>query len=235
MRTLPQDDRPQGEEIRLRPYFFDFMKVTKLNYHPAFANTYVLGEEGEPCLLIDPGYNQNGVLNRYIEKHHQGKILAIALTHGHFDHFYGLKDVENLESIPLFISREDDACLNDPKKNASFDLAEPFSLTKDRSVYFLEDGDETKIGPFKFETLLTPFHTKGSICLYFKEEGILFSGDTLFKLGIGRDDLPHAAPKDKGASLAKIFALPEDTLVYPGHGGKTRIGDEKPYLNEYLN
>ncbi len=211
------------------------MKVAKLNYHPAFANTYVLGEEGESCLLIDPGYNQNGVLNRYVEKHHQGKILALVLTHGHFDHFYGLKDIKGLESIPLFMSEEDFACLSDPKKNASFDLAEPFSLNREVSPYFLEDGDETKIGGFKFQTLATPFHTKGSICLYFKEEGILFSGDTLFKLGVGRDDLPHAAPKKKESSLHKIFALPEETLVYPGHGGKTAIGEERACLSDYLN
>ncbi len=235
MRTLPQDDRPQGEEIRLRPYFFVIMKVAKLSYHPAFANTYVLGEEGEPCLLIDPGYNQNGVLNRYVEKHHQGKILALILTHGHFDHFYGLKDFEGLDNIPLFMSEEDFVCLGDPKKNASFDLAEPFSLEKEVSPYFLEDQDETKIGPFEFQTIATPFHTKGSICLYFKEDGIVFSGDTLFKLGVGRDDLPHAAPKEKERSLAKLFALPEETLVYPGHGGKTTIGDERPYLSDYLN
>ncbi len=211
------------------------MKVTKLNYHPSFANTYVLGEEDEPCLLIDPGYNHNGVLGLYAKKHHQGKILGIVLTHGHFDHFYGLKDFEGLESIPLFMSEEDYPCLSDPKKNASFDLAEPFSLEKGASPYFLEDGDETKIGPFLFKTIATPFHTKGSICLYFEGEGILFSGDTLFKLGVGRDDLPHASPKEKASSLEKLFALPDETLVYPGHGAKTRIGDERPYLSDYLN
>ena len=155
--------------------------------------------------------------------------------HSHFDHFYGLKDFENLGNIPLFMSEEDFVCLSDPKKNASFDLAEPFSLDKDVNPYFLEDEDETKAGPFEFEAIATPFHTKGSICLYFKQEGILFSGDTLFKLGVGRDDLPHAAPKEKEASLKKIFALREDTIVYPGHGSKTTIGEEKPYLNDYLD
>lgn len=210
------------------------MKVSKLNFHPSFANTYVLGEEGEPCLLIDPGYNQGGVLNRYVLKHHQGKTLAIVLTHGHFDHFYGLKDFEGLEDVPLFISEEDYPCLSDAKKNASFDLAEPFCLREDVSPYFLEDGDETKIGPFLFKTIATPFHTKGSICLYFEAEGILFSGDTLFKLGVGRDDLPHASPRDKDNSLRKLFTLPDSTLVYPGHGGKTSIGEERPYLNDYL-
>ncbi len=211
------------------------MKVTRLNFHPSFANSYVLGEETEPCLLIDPGYDGHGVLDRYIEKHHQGKLLAVILTHGHFDHFYGLKDLANLENVPLFLSEEDFVCLNDPKKNASFDLAEPFSLDREIKPYFLEDGDEIKIGPYCFQTIATPFHTKGSICLYFKEDGLLFSGDTLFKLGVGRDDLPHAAPKEKEASLGKLFALPEDTLVYPGHGSKTTIGEEKPYLNDYLN
>jgi hydroxyacylglutathione hydrolase len=231
---LPEDDRPQGEEIRLRPYFFA-MRVTKLCFHPSFSNTYVLGEENSPCLVIDPGFNEGGALNRHIEKHHGGKILAIALTHGHFDHFYGLKDIEGLEHIPLFVSELDFPCLTDPKKNASFDLASPFSLEKDVSPYFLEDGDETRLGPFFWKTIATPFHTKGSICFFFEDDNVIFSGDTLFKLGVGRDDLPHASPKEKEKSLGKIFALPDSTLVYPGHGPKTTIGEERGNLADYLN
>ncbi len=211
------------------------MKIAKLNYHPSFANTYVLGEEGDPCLLIDPGYDRGNVLDHYIEKHHAGKTLGIVLTHGHFDHFYGLNDLLGLAKVPLFMSEEDFLCLDDPKLNASFDLAEPFALEKAVSPYFLEDGDETSIGPFSFKTIATPFHTKGSICLYFEEQGVLFSGDTLFKLGIGRDDLRHASPKDKERSLSRIFDLPDETIVYPGHGGKTTIGDERPYLESHLN
>lgn len=211
------------------------MKVVKLNFNPSFANTYVLGEESEPCLLLDPGYNENRVLDRYVEKHHQGRILALLLTHGHFDHFLGLQDLGHLGDIPLFMSEENFPCLGDPKKNASFFLDEPFSLGREVRPYFLEDGDETKIGPFAFRTLATPFHTKGSICFYFQRERILFSGDTLFKLGIGRDDLPHAAPKEKESSLGKIFALPSETLVYPGHGGKTTVGEGKACLSDYLN
>ena len=133
------------------------------------------------------------------------------------------------------MSEEDFVCLSDPKKNASFDLASPFSLEEEISPYFLEDGDETRIDEYLFKTIATPFHTKGSICLYFGSEKALFSGDTLFKLGVGRDDLPHAAPKEKESSLRKVFALPDETIVYPGHGAKTTIGDEKPYLKDYLD
>ena len=80
------------------------MKIAKLCYDPSFCNTYVLGEEGEPALIIDPGYNHSGALNRYIAKHHGGKILAIALTHGHFDHFAGMAEMEDLSSFPTFLS-----------------------------------------------------------------------------------------------------------------------------------
>ena len=210
------------------------MRIEKLCYHPSFCNTYVLGEEGEPCLLIDPGYNGNDVLGRYISKHHGRKILGIVLTHGHFDHFFGLQTLKVPEGTPVFLSEEDYPCLTDPKKNASFDLAEPFSLRKEICPYFLEEGDETSIGVFFFRTIATPFHTKGSLCLYFEREGALFSGDTLFKMGIGRDDLPHASPREKERSLRKIFALPSLTVVYPGHGPKTSIGDEKRNLDGYL-
>lgn len=210
------------------------MKVTKLCYEPSFCNTYLLGEEGEPALIIDPGYNQNGALNRYLQKHHGGKILAVALTHGHFDHFAGMSEMEGLLSFPTFLSEEDYPCLGDAKKNASFYLAEPFLLKKDINPYFVEDEDEIKIGPYLFKVLHTPFHTKGSCCFYFEERGILFTGDTLFRLGVGRDDLPHAEPRSKESSLEKIFALPPKTKIYPGHGPSSTLGEEYPHLRNYL-
>lgn len=210
------------------------MKIAKLCYDPSFCNTYVLGEEGEPALIIDPGYNHSGALNRYITKHHGGKILAIALTHGHFDHFAGMAEMEDLSSFPTFLSEEDYPCLTDAKKNASFDLSEPFLLKKDINPYFIEDEDEIKIGPYLFRVLHTPFHTKGSCCFYFEDEGILFTGDALFRLGVGRDDLPHAEPRSKQKSLAKIFALPKETKIYPGHGPSSSLAAETPYLRNYL-
>jgi hydroxyacylglutathione hydrolase len=89
----------------------------------------------------------------------------------------------------------------------------------------LKDGDVIKVGDLSFTVVHTPGHSPGSICLY--GEGVLFSGDTLFREGIGRSDLPGGNYRELMASLHRLMMLPEDTVVYPGHGSKTAIGTEK--------
>ena len=207
----------------------------KLCYNPSFCNTYVIGEEGSPCLIVDPGFNENGCLNRYIAKHHDGKILAVLLTHGHFDHFAGLNFIDKTDNFPLFMSEEDAPCLDDPKKNASFYLSSSIVLKEAIQPYFVEDGDEITLGKYRFNVLTTPFHTKGSICFYFKEDALVFSGDTLFRLGVGRDDLPWADPRSKQDSLEKLFALPFQTKVAPGHGPMTSIEQEEKHFTDYIS
>lgn len=209
--------------------------ITKLCFDPGLCNTYIIGEEGSPCLIVDPGCNKNGCLNNYVCKHHAGKIKGVLLTHGHFDHFAGLNAFEKSDSFPLFLSQEDAPCLDDPKKNASFYLSSPIVLEKNVHPCFIEDGDWVNISGHLFEVITTPFHTKGSVCFYFPNEKTVFTGDTLFRLGIGRDDLPWADPKSKSDSLKKLFNLPLETKVAPGHGGMTTLSQEKKHLQAYLN
>lgn len=209
-------------------------KVAKLCFDPSFCNTYVLGGEGEPALIVDPGYNKSGALNRYLNKHHQGKILGVFLTHGHFDHFLGLNEMADPSSFPTFLCQEDEPCLEDPKKNASFFLATPWKLEKKISSYFLEDEDEIKIGTYRMKIIHTPFHTKGSCCFLLMGSPLLFTGDTLFRMGVGRDDLPWAEPRQKENSLRKLFALPDGLKILPGHGPSSTLGAERKHLPSYL-
>ncbi len=204
------------------------MRIVCLNPSREFANTYVIGEEGDECVVVDPGYNENHFLERYIQKHHS-KCAGFLITHGHYDHIYGLSSFEGLDSIPVFIGSEDAVFLSDPKFNLSREFGNEISL--DINPYLLDDEDEIKLPIGAVKVIATPYHTVGSVCFYL--EGALFSGDSLFKNGIGRSDLPGAAPRLAEKSLGKLIALPDDTKVYPGHGGKTKIGDEKLY-NPYL-
>ena len=216
------------------------MKIAKLCYDPSFCNTYVLGEEGEPALIIDPGYNHSGALNRYITKHHGGKILAIALTHGHFDHVLALGKLKReYPDLKIAVSEKDAVYLSDGGERISGDIA----LFDTGSFYnrltsllpvpgadiLLSDGDEIA----DFRVIGTPGHTKGSICLYSEKEKVIFTGDTLFSGSIGRTDMPGGSYRDICSSLTKLKALPGDTAVFPGHGPSTTIANEvknNPYM-----
>lgn len=212
-------------------------KVTKLCYGGEAANTYVYGEEGGPCLIFDLGHNASHCVEEYCRKHHSA-ILGLFLTHGHFDHILGINDLEFPQKFPIFLSPYDERCLADGKFNGSVDLmGQGISIDPKFSFYPVEDQDEIKIGPFLVKVIETPFHTSGSVCFLIEEDKTLFSGDTLFHNGIGRFDLPGAEPRAMEASLRKLAALDEDIMVYPGHGPKTTIGDEKrrnPYLRSVL-
>ncbi len=209
------------------------MKVTRLCDSPDMGNTYILGEEGEPCIVFDLGDNRHHKVEAYIARHH-GKCLGIFLTHGHYDHIAGLNDLYPDWPSPIFLSQEEEDFLGDPKLNASVTLFDdPLIATRDLPYYFFDDGDEIRLEGYLVQCILTPFHTRGSACFYLKEQGILFSGDTLFKGSIGRDDLPGAAPKKMEESLKKIAGLPQDTKIYPGHGPSTSLANEflfNPFL-----
>lgn len=223
-------------------------RIIKLHYGGNEGNTYVLGDEGEPAIVFDFGDDQNHRVEEYCSRHHPF-IAGIFITHGHVDHIGGLNELRVKEGTKVVIHQEDEPCLRDPKLNASSSLfGKPFVLNQELPLYLCEDEDEILLaarrlkGPDGQDKVLgghlvkvihTPFHTAGSCCYYVAEEKALFSGDTLFHLGVGRMDLPGARPKLFEASLGKILALPEDTKVYPGHGPTTTIGQEK-HFNPYL-
>ena len=203
------------------------MKVYVLEVPPIGTNCFILCDpDTGRCAVIDPGGGAEAVISAVEESACTPE--CILLTHGHYDHIYGFK--EGLPSYPVFLSEEDHIFLTDPHYNGSIELFDD-PLTIDGLLpYPVEDEDEIKLGNFFVKVIATPFHTGGSVCFYLEKEGILFSGDTLFSHGIGRYDLKGACPRFLESSLRKLMKLPEETVVYPGHGRKTTIGEEKRFL-----
>ena len=128
----------------------------------------------------------------------------------------------------MIASETERELLADPSLNLSLALGMPrTSLKADREV---RDGEVVEAAGFHFQVIATPGHTKGSVCYLEKEEKVLFSGDTLFEQSLGRTDFPTGSAKEIVESITgKLFALPDDTMVYPGHGDPTVIGREKQY------
>lgn len=207
------------------------IKIGRMVLSFCMTNCYFLYREGEKdCILIDPA-DQGGHIYNALTKH--GFIIqGILLTHGHFDHIWGSKEVKELSGAKLYAYENEKEVLNNAKLNVSAGVSRPY--TEDADVY-LEDGQEVTIAGMTCKCIATPGHTKGSCCYYFEEAGFLISGDTLFQDSVGRTDLPTGSMKALVASVKeKLFVLPEETKVYPGHGDSTTIGYEKKY-NSFIS
>ena len=151
----------------------------------------------------------------------------ILLTHGHFDHVMGLEEVLSIfPDAEVYIAEEDENLVQEGNKEILSSFGIPLSLYSIPSPFVYHDYSSS-IGPFK--VIKTPGHTKGGVCLYREEENILFSGDTLFEDGEGRTDL-GGDWRELVQSLKNLALLPENTTVFPGHGGKTDIKREKMRL-----
>ena len=206
-------------------------KFSYLDIDDLCANTYVVFDENKNCVVIDPSVDNDGII-KYINKNNLN-LKLILLTHGHFDHIRGVNRLcANYPEAKLLIHHLDELMLKDPFINGSADMdeeivikTEPILLNGDETLDVLED-------PIK--VIHTPFHTKGSVCYYFINNKYLFSGDTLFKNSIGRDDLPNADPSKVYQSLDKIKKLPRETKIYPGHGSNTILDNELSY-NYFLS
>ncbi|MDO4261846.1 MAG: MBL fold metallo-hydrolase [Eubacteriales bacterium] len=203
------------------------LKTAKITVGDLGENCWFLvREDTKEALVFDPGDQAEDIL-AYAEKN-GWKIRAILLTHGHVDHIGAVEAVKAASGAPVYALREEAELLADTKKNLSAFLFGPrISLTADE---LLRDGQKIAPAGIGLVVYHTPGHTPGGACYYCPQIGCLFSGDTLFQGSVGRSDFPGgSASALVRAVKEKLFLLPDDTRVCPGHGGDTTIGEEKQY------
>lgn len=189
------------------------------------ANTYIVTDSDNNAVVIDPSMNNKTIAN-YITNNNL-KLKGILLTHGHFDHIKGVDVLIKEHHCPLYVFYLDEEMLYNPDLNCSSEMSfDELVVLKSKAITF-GDNEVLHLLNEDINVLWTPFHTIGSVCYLFKESKMLFSGDTLFKNGIGRDDLPNSDRKSMKSSLQRIFKLNDNIKVYPGHGSFTTIGDER--------
>lgn len=193
------------------------------------TNCYIIAcPQTKQALIIDPGQPDPWIWETVqIEGL---TVKEIILTHGHCDHIGGVDWVKSWAKAPVRIHNNDRPMLLDAKLNGSAFFGEPFTVgAPDGS---LKEGDEVTCGTLRFQVLFTPGHSPGSVSLY--TPGHLLSGDALFAGSIGRTDLPGGDAKALLKAIkTKLLTLPKATVVYPGHGPETTIGDEAAY-NPFL-
>ena len=193
------------------------------------ANCFIVTDDENNACIFDIPDNGEGLWD-YLES--SGVTpKAVVITHAHIDHIYGLNDFmerakECGSDVVVYIHEEDAPAMTDPVRNLSkMIVREEFEYTG--TLKTVVDGDEIRVGEMCFKVISTPGHTPGSACYYLENENQLFSGDTLFSLSIGRVDFPGGNPEDMRKSLQKLFELPGDCKVHPGHYGDTTIARER--------
>lgn len=210
----------------------DNIRVIEMQVGPVETNCYIItNEETGEAICFDPGDEGNKIADQLQEN--GLSLKAILLTHGHFDHIFGIPALmEQAGKVPVYAAKEEKNCLNNNDINLS-GYGDPRVYTLDADEY-VEDGQELTLIGKRIVCLLTPGHTAGGMCYYFPEEGILISGDTLFRGTVGRTDLPTSDGYAIVSSIKKqLLVLPDETVVYPGHGPGSTIGEEK-VINKYL-
>lgn len=187
-------------------------------------NCYLLCPEGtRDAVLIDPGDDVERLKKALAASGR--RLKAILLTHGHFDHMLGAQPLSIVTGAPVYVHGEDMDMLCDAQANAYDAMAASQPCPRDFEADELEETMD--VAGMRFEVLHTPGHTRGSVCFYDGENGVLFSGDTLFCAGFGRMDLPGGSAAQMRESLRRLFKLPGETRVFCGHGGETTISGER--------
>ena len=206
------------------------MKINQYVVGAVQTNCYfIINEDTKEVLIVDPGDAAKQLAQKV--KDDGLTPVAILLTHGHFDHAGGAKALAEEFGIKIYAHEKEKRTLEDPEYNVSWMVGSSEVYSADE---FLKDEQELDLAGFHIRVLYTPGHTEGGSCYYFPYDNVLFSGDTLFCMSVGRTDFKGGSMSEIVRSIKeKIMVLPEDTTVYPGHNDVTTIENERMY-NPYL-
>lgn len=199
------------------------MHIQILTVGPLQTNCYLLVKE-QQVLIIDPGA-EFAKIQKAIQQT-AAQPIAILLTHGHFDHIGAVEETRSYYQIPLYMGEKDSKWLSDPSHNLSEFIGEP--IICQAAEYTFSHDEHVSIGPFDFHVRLTPGHTPGSVSYVFDSDKMVFTGDCLFAGAIGRTDFPGGQPAIIHDTIKeKLFSLPMNYSIYPGHGSHSTIATEK--------
>ncbi|MBQ1690054.1 MAG: MBL fold metallo-hydrolase [Firmicutes bacterium] len=202
------------------------MKIIHYTTGPISVNTFVVyDEETKDCFILDPGGYKQEIVDKIREL--ELRPSYIILTHGHGDHIGGIARLkQEFPDIKVVANKNEVELLEDPSKNDSLEMfGRALSVTPD---ILTDDMDTMKVGNMELLFIFTPGHTPGGQSILV--DGHLFAGDTLFRFSVGRTDFWGGSfPQLKKSIVEKLFTLPDDTVVLPGHMGFTTIGEEKKY------
>lgn len=212
------------------------IKIGRMVLGVCRTNCYFLYRDGgQEAIVVDPADQGNNI---YSALQKNGfRVAGILLTHGHFDHIWGLDalrdaanaaaEADGLPAVKAYAHEDERALLKDVHMNVSEQAGRACSTYAD---VYVKDGQEITLAGMTCKVIATPGHTAGGCCYYFEENGILVAGDTLFAESVGRTDFPTGSMGTLVRSVReKLLVLPEETRVYPGHGDSTTIGHEKQY------
>lgn len=200
-------------------------------------NTYVVSDETSQCVVIDCGAyydEERSAIVDYIREHKLQPVHLLC-THGHLDHCFGCDTVYDVFGLKPELHAADEFLAKDLAQQAAGFFGMHYKHPTPPLGHLLSDGEKVLFGNHQLKVLHTPGHTPGGVCYYCEEEKTLFTGDTLFRMSIGRTDFEGSSWESMLQSLRTVIAhLPADTIVYSGHGPQTTIGDElreNPYLS----
>lgn len=193
------------------------MKIQRFIGGMLESNGYVIYQnEGQTCYIIDPGYNPKVFID-FLKKHNL-EVKGIILTHHHYDHTGAVDRIKDLYDCPVYLHRSDCDMYRKPV-----------------DVY-MEDGDVINLDGEKIVVINTPGHTKGSVCLYSEKSKLVFTGDTIFNVDLGRTDLQDGSEREMEDSIInKIDKWGNDIMIYPGHGDGCTMKKVRKINKEFLN
>lgn len=207
------------------------LNIRTFNLGPLQTNAYLLqGEDPQKAVIIDPGMNPAPLVKAIKDL----EIEAILLTHAHFDHIGGVEEIRQAKGCPVYLHDLESEWLTTPKLNGSLNWPQVTPpISAEPAEYALAEGQQLKLIGHTFRVYHTPGHSPGSVSLLCGND--LFVGDALFRMGVGRTDLTGGRERDLIDSIQnKLYTLPDEVVVYPGHGPKTTIGYEKQH-NPYVS
>lgn len=206
------------------------LKIGRIVLGVCQTNCYFVYEEGKNRVIVfDPADKGGYIYDKLQEKGFT--VEAILLTHGHFDHIWGVEELKERSGAKVYACEEEKEVCEQASVNYSENTGRACEIKAD---VYVKDGEEISAAGMTCRLIATPGHTKGSCCYYFEDDKILLSGDTLFQESVGRTDLPTGSMSALVRSVReKLLSLPEEVKVFPGHGEATSIGHEKKY-NPFL-